>query len=135
VENVNSKVKDTVIPLPATETPMIMRNREMRKSTSGRRRSSLGLRGKRTSSLYNGLCPLPHQSIDTQDFYRHIDAEQSDPVRMRQLLLWCAQKSQSKTSKQAIQLNLPSKKNKPNDGISAIDYLVNNIGKMIMLMR
>jgi hypothetical protein len=73
---------------------------------------------------------LPHQSIDTKDFYRHIDADQSDPVRMRQLLLWCAQKSQSKASKQAIQLNLPTKKNKPSEGISAIDYLVNTIGKM-----
>jgi hypothetical protein len=56
LSEIKTKVKDTIIPLPVTETPMIMRNREMRKSTSNRRRSSLGLRGKRTSTLYNGLC-------------------------------------------------------------------------------
>ncbi|KAJ3083021.1 hypothetical protein HK102_001324 [Quaeritorhiza haematococci] len=69
--------RDTVVPVAVNETPMIKKNKEMRASNvfAGRRRSSLGLRGKR--------------------YYRHIDAEQPDPVRMRQLLVWCAQRAMS----------------------------------------
>ncbi len=46
----------------------------------------------------------PHDSIDTHVYYRHIDSEQSDPVRMRQLLLWCGQKAikKSKEKKQDV---------------------------------
>ncbi|KAJ3039357.1 hypothetical protein HK097_002862 [Rhizophlyctis rosea] len=82
---------DMVIDLPVSDTPMIIKNKEMRNG-KGRRRSSLGLRGKRVSMSNNGLCQPPHMTIDPADFYRHIDAEQSEPVRMRQLLLWCSQR-------------------------------------------
>ncbi|KAI8912093.1 Mis12-Mtw1 protein family-domain-containing protein [Powellomyces hirtus] len=88
---------DYTADLPLTgDTPMIARNKSMREGSGGgggRRRSSLGMRGKRISSAHNGLCPPPHETIDPTDFYRHIDAELSDPNRMRQLLVWCAQRS------------------------------------------
>ncbi|TPX40489.1 hypothetical protein SeMB42_g05971 [Synchytrium endobioticum] len=60
---------------------------------SGRRRSSLGFRGKRVSGSLNGLCPPPHESINPSEYYRHITADDSEPVRMRQLLLWCMHKA------------------------------------------
>ncbi|KAJ3177273.1 hypothetical protein HDU87_004524 [Geranomyces variabilis] len=77
------------------DTPIIARNKSLREAqnSGGRRRSSLGLRGKRTSTAHNGLCPPPHETIDPKSYYRHIDADLSDPIRMRQLLVWCAQKS------------------------------------------
>ncbi|TPX64478.1 hypothetical protein SpCBS45565_g05871 [Spizellomyces sp. 'palustris'] len=83
---------DYTVNLPSSDTPIIERNKQMRNS-GGRRRSSLGLRGKRVSAAHNGLCPPPHETIDPSDFYRHIDAELSDPNRMRQLLVWCAQRT------------------------------------------
>lgn len=34
---------------------------------------------------------LPHQEVDIEDFYKHIEsAGLSEPRRMRQLLTWCA---------------------------------------------
>ncbi|RKP01109.1 hypothetical protein CXG81DRAFT_19064 [Caulochytrium protostelioides] len=57
-----------------------------------RRRSSLGLRGKRTSLTTNGLCPPVHASVAPQHYYKHIDMDQPEPVRMRQLLLWNMQR-------------------------------------------
>ena len=52
----------TKIALPFADTPIIRRNKEMRK-TNGSRRSSLGNRGRRASSLIdtgksNGMGPL-----------------------------------------------------------------------------
>ncbi|KAJ3041929.1 hypothetical protein HDV00_008438 [Rhizophlyctis rosea] len=82
---------DMIIDLPMSDTPMIVKNKDMRNG-GGRRRSSLGLRGKRVSTTNNGLCQPPHMTIDPADFYRHIDVDQSDPVRMRQLLVWCGQR-------------------------------------------
>jgi kinetochore protein Mis13/DSN1 len=35
----------------------------------------------------------PHQSIPSGNFYTLIDAELSDPLRMKQLLTWCGSKS------------------------------------------
>ncbi|KAJ3017534.1 hypothetical protein HKX48_003500 [Thoreauomyces humboldtii] len=100
--------QDYTLEIPLTgDTPMIARNKNMRQTVGGggvgRRRSSIGLRGKRTSTAHNGLCPQPHETIEPEDFYRHIDADLSDPNRMRQLLVWCAQRSlvdrSSETSK------------------------------------
>ena len=84
---------------PATSTP----------TTSSRtmRRSSLGLRGKRAVNgayrkrIIDSYCILnsvfcvasPHQSIPPCNFYTLIDAELSDPLRMKQLLTWCASKT------------------------------------------
>lgn len=105
----------TKVALPAADTPVIQRNKELRgaKSDKGRRRSSLGMRGRRASSLIdsgasNGkhslggvsgkqadcaiaLVALPHREVGTADFYKHIaDDGLPEPRRMRQLLIWCA---------------------------------------------
>lgn len=99
---------------------MIEKNRRMRishdRSSKGRRRSSFDTRGKRVSSLGPGLCRAylilfyffkiiivlltivnlvdePHEDVATGDLYRHISPELSDPLRMKQLLIWLAQRS------------------------------------------
>ncbi|KAI9344652.1 Mis12-Mtw1 protein family-domain-containing protein [Obelidium mucronatum] len=98
------------IPVAVAETPMIIKNRVMRNEllvpvplpilpipskdldTSGRnrRRSSLS-RGKRLSSRGTGIRSAPpHQSIDSREFYKHVDPEESDPIRLRQILAWSA---------------------------------------------
>ena len=161
--------KITRIQLPFADTPVIKRNKEMRKASAdnGHRRSSSGMRGKRASSLIdegrgNGeysakpplsepvsLCSeaqaaplaahapsksrqmsaaqasgllsppsskttaidlamtipksirettadqtihdtaLPHSEVPTQEFFKHISAELTEPRRMRCLLGWC----------------------------------------------
>ncbi|GAD94625.1 Mis12-Mtw1 domain protein [Paecilomyces variotii No. 5] len=105
------------IALPAADTPVIRRNKEMRtdKAKKGQRRSSLGMRGRRASSLidsgasnggktpleergYPGierntdtlLAALPHKEVNAADFYKHIASDLPEPRRMRQLLTWCA---------------------------------------------
>ncbi|KAJ3190425.1 hypothetical protein HDU85_000721 [Gaertneriomyces sp. JEL0708] len=60
-----------------------------------RRRTSVGLRGRRVSHSTNGLCPNPHETIPPATFYRHINADLPDPQRMLQLLLWCASRTKS----------------------------------------
>ncbi|PWY86506.1 hypothetical protein BO94DRAFT_466764 [Aspergillus sclerotioniger CBS 115572] len=84
----------TTIALPLADTPVIQRNREMRGKKSvkgGNRRSSLGMRGRRASSLIDSGASnaLPHKKVDTTDFYKHIAADLPEPRRMRQLLIWC----------------------------------------------
>lgn len=105
------------IALPVADTPVIRRNKEMRteKAKKGQRRSSLGMRGRRASSLIDsgasngGIDPfdepdypgiernadalpaaLPHKEVNTADFYKHIASDLPEPRRMRQLLTWCA---------------------------------------------
>ncbi|KAJ6014726.1 hypothetical protein N7540_009317 [Penicillium herquei] len=83
------------VPLPTADTPVIQRNKEFRgaKSAKGRRRSSLGMRGRRASSLIDSGASnaLPHREVGTADFYKHIaDEGLPEPRRMRQLLIWCA---------------------------------------------
>ena len=98
----------TKIALPFADTPIIRRNKEMRK-TNGSRRSSLGMRGRRASSLIDtgksdGNCylgrridtvtnytiALPHDEVESSEFYKHIESEGlSEPRRMKQLLTWC----------------------------------------------
>lgn len=102
----------TKIALPFADTPVIKRNKAMRegKSGKGERRSSLGFRGRRASSLIetgnsngkldiedlkviktNGMTALPHSEVQVPDFYKHIESEGLlEPRRMRQLLTWCA---------------------------------------------
>lgn len=47
---------DLVEPVPISDTPVIVRNREIRQASNSRRRSSLSSRGKRASqSLSSGL--------------------------------------------------------------------------------
>lgn len=85
----------TKIALPFSDTPVINRNKELRRATAGRRRSSLGLRGRRASSLIdNGQTAIPHHQVQTSQFYKHIEAEGlSEPRRMKQLLTWCGERA------------------------------------------
>ena len=54
MENV---VSEQIITLPVSDTPRIERNKEMR-TMKGRRRSSLGLRGKRITLGNDGICRM-----------------------------------------------------------------------------
>ncbi len=109
----------TKIALPFADTPVIRKNKAMREGNSrkGERRSSLGLRGRRASSLIdsgnsNGelfttrycegrqllmeTLALPHCEVEVADFYKHIESEGlTEPRRMRQLLTWCATRAMS----------------------------------------
>ncbi|KAL1892957.1 hypothetical protein Cpir12675_004325 [Ceratocystis pirilliformis] len=85
------------IALPLSDTPIINRNKEMRKKGGGRRRSSLGMRGRRASSLTSmGHSALPHKEVKEAEFYKHIEAEGlPEPHRMKQLLTWCGERALS----------------------------------------
>jgi kinetochore protein Mis13/DSN1 len=82
------------IALPFSDTPIINRNKELRRKGTGGRRSSLGLRGRRASSLIDmGHSAIPHQQVESSQFYKHIEAEGlSEPRRMKQLLIWCGER-------------------------------------------
>ncbi|KAI1085240.1 Mis12-Mtw1 protein family-domain-containing protein [Whalleya microplaca] len=82
------------IALPFSDTPIINRNKEMRRKTGGRR-SSLGMRGRRASSLIeNGHSAIPHKEVDPSQFYKHIEADGlTEPRRMKQLLTWCGERA------------------------------------------
>lgn len=95
-----------MIALPMSDTPVINRNKEMRKkggsgsATSpggGGRRSSLGTRGRRASSLMSsGQTAIPHREVKTTEFYKHIEAEGlPEPRRMKALLTWCGERALS----------------------------------------
>ena len=102
----NAPPDTTKIALPFADTPIIRRNKEMRKGSNESRRSSLSNRGRRASSLIdsgtsNGLSisfksvislttlALPHEQVEAADFYKHIESGLLEPRRMRQLLMWC----------------------------------------------
>jgi Mis12-Mtw1 protein family len=63
-------IKDTVVALPVSDTPIIRRNQDLRQQANGRRRSSLGLRGNRTSSIGNGFegTDLPTRRTNPQRY-------------------------------------------------------------------
>ncbi|KHN96991.1 Mis12-Mtw1 family protein [Metarhizium album ARSEF 1941] len=87
---------ESKIALPMSDTPVINRNKEMRKKAGkGNRRSSLGSRGRRASSLIeNGQTATPHRDVNTAEFYKHIEAEGLlEPKRMKQLLMWCGERA------------------------------------------
>ncbi|KAF2011548.1 hypothetical protein BU24DRAFT_376797 [Aaosphaeria arxii CBS 175.79] len=86
----------TKIMLPFADTPVITRNKEMRKaSKDGHRRSSSGLRGRRASSLIDsGLSnALPHSEVEVREFYKYIEQSLPEPRRMKQLLTWCGSRA------------------------------------------
>jgi kinetochore protein Mis13/DSN1 len=93
----DSAVESAQIALPISDTPIINRNKEMRKKGTGNRRSSLGMRGRRASSLIeNGHNAIPHREVETSEFYKHIEAEGLvEPRRMKQLLTWCGERALS----------------------------------------
>ncbi|KAF2112929.1 kinetochore protein Mis13 [Lophiotrema nucula] len=87
-----SKRRETKIMLPFADTPVITRNKEMRKGNKdGHRRSSTGLRGRRASSLIeSGMSnALPHSEVESREFYKYIEQSLPEPRRMKQLLTWC----------------------------------------------
>ncbi|KAL8872778.1 MAG: hypothetical protein Q9174_001654, partial [Haloplaca sp. 1 TL-2023] len=80
------------VSLPFADTPIIRRNKEMRKGAeNGSRRSSLGMRGRRASSLIDSgkSDALPHDEVETSEYYKHIESSLTEPRRMKQLLTWC----------------------------------------------
>ncbi|KAF2190195.1 hypothetical protein K469DRAFT_699805 [Zopfia rhizophila CBS 207.26] len=86
----------TKIMLPFADTPVITRNKEMRKGNkNGHRRSSTGLRGRRASSLIDsGLSnALPHSEVEVREFYKYIEQSLPEPRRMKQLLTWCGSRA------------------------------------------
>jgi kinetochore protein Mis13/DSN1 len=92
---VNSGDHATMITLPFSDTPVINRNKELRKKGNGSRRSSLAMRGRRASSLIeSGHSALPHREVETHEFYKHIEAEGlTEPRRMKQLLTWVGERA------------------------------------------
>ncbi|KAL2071203.1 hypothetical protein VTL71DRAFT_12438 [Oculimacula yallundae] len=93
---VDHSKQSTLIALPFSDTPVINRNKELRKKggNGGARRSSLGMRGRRASSLIdNGHSAIPHREVESSEFYKHIEAEGlSEPRRMKQLLTWTGER-------------------------------------------
>lgn len=93
------------IALPISDTPIIQRNAEYRKKgaagAGGGRRSSMGLRGKRASSLIeSGHSAIPHREVSASEFFKHIESEGlSEPRRMKQLLTWCGERALSEKPK------------------------------------
>ncbi|KAJ1334390.1 hypothetical protein BSLG_007545 [Batrachochytrium salamandrivorans] len=106
---------DMTLPILATDTPKIIKNKEFREGGGRRRRSSMGMRGKRVSSFNSNTFGMPHETIASEEYYRLLDAEQSDPVRMRQLLVWCAHKAMN---------DIP---NRLSNGSASTDLLVREI--------
>lgn len=88
-------VASSKITLPMSDTPIINRNKEMRKKGGSTRRSSLGSRGRRASSLIeNGQTAIPHREVNPAEFYKHIESDGlPEPRRMKQLLTWCGERS------------------------------------------
>lgn len=82
----------TTIALPFSDTPVLNRNKALRQTTA--RRSSLGLRGRRASSLIDsGHTATPHAAVPADEFYKHIESSLPEPRRMRQLLTWCGERA------------------------------------------
>ncbi|KAJ8121766.1 hypothetical protein O1611_g10015 [Lasiodiplodia mahajangana] len=96
VQRIEEVPEGQKIALPFSDTPIINRNKEMRKKT-GNRRSSVGMRGRRASSLMNsGQTAIPHREVNASEFYKHIESEGLvEPRRMKHLLIWCAERSLS----------------------------------------
>lgn len=83
---------EAVVPVPDSETPMIRKNKELRAAQE--RRSSLGMRGQRaSSSLGRGEISIPHHSVDSAVFYKHISSTLPEPIRARHLLVFCAKRA------------------------------------------
>lgn len=88
-------VESAKIKLPMSDTPIINRNKEMRKKGNTSRRSSLGSRGRRASSLFeSGQTAIPHREVNPSEFYKHIEADGLiEPRRMKHLLVWCGERA------------------------------------------
>ena len=109
------------------ETPRIERNKMMRSESGSARRKSSLTRGKRISMsyansgvisewghMYDGLLlrsPLtnleaqPHTAVKDSDLYKHVDVEQPEPQRARQLLIWCARRAMDELTEEQKQVS------------------------------
>lgn len=93
------------IALPFSDTPINDRNKDFRRGraagAAGGRRSSVGLRGRRASSLIeSGHSAIPHREVGASEFFKHIESEGlSEPRRMKQLLTWCGERALSEKPK------------------------------------
>ncbi|EEB07260.1 kinetochore protein Mis13 [Schizosaccharomyces japonicus yFS275] len=85
------KNEEVIIALPENDTPVIAKNQKLRKASE--RRSSLSQRGKRASSIGLGFEALPHADVPTSEYHRHISADLSEPLRMKQLIIWSGSNS------------------------------------------
>lgn len=93
----------STVPVPLNDTPMIKKNREMRREQSERRKSSMGQASARvTESFGAGILANPHPSVDYPEFYTHISPELPEALRIRQLLVWCSSRALSSTSAPTI---------------------------------
>lgn len=94
-KSIESSHESTKIALPFSDTPVANRNKELRKrGGSIGRRSSLGLRGRRASSLIDhGHSAIPHREVDPAEFYKHIEEGLMESRRMKQLLTWCGERA------------------------------------------
>ncbi|KAL7409656.1 Mis12-Mtw1 protein family-domain-containing protein [Mrakia frigida] len=78
---------DSTVPIQISDTPMIRKNQEMRKNVS--KRNSFSQRGARASASFGkGEATTPHAQVDTSSFYKHIDGEEPEAIRMRHLLVF-----------------------------------------------
>lgn len=92
IQPVDKPLDPIKVSLPFADTPIIRRNKEMRRGAeNGSRRSSLGMRGRRASSLIDSgkSDALPHEEVESSEFYKHIESSLTEPRRMKQLLTWC----------------------------------------------
>ncbi|GMM39012.1 hypothetical protein DASC09_063510 [Saccharomycopsis crataegensis] len=108
-------------PLQISESPVHRRNKELRAKSN--RRSSLGNRGKRTSSIGNGFEVSPHDDVLPSNFYKHLDQDLPEPHRMRQLLTWCF--------KRQFEIDKSKSKQQKAKKLSNEDLIAENIAKVI----
>lgn len=80
-----------------SDTPVINSNKQMRKKGSLSRRSGLGFRGRRVSSLIlAGQPAIPHGEVHAAEFYEHMEADRlPESRRMNQLLVWRGERALS----------------------------------------
>lgn len=90
--HVEKKRNEVKINMLFAETPIIRKNKQIRNiaAAESHRRSSSSLRGHRASSLMESRSSsaLLHPTVPSEDFYKHIGQELSEPQRMRTLLIW-----------------------------------------------
>lgn len=82
------------IPKRIDDSTLIAKHKQVSAHKEQARRSSFGQRGKRVSGSFESGDPvMPHESVPSDRFYRHIDADLPEPVRARHLLVWCARRA------------------------------------------
>ncbi|GJJ06638.1 hypothetical protein Clacol_000832 [Clathrus columnatus] len=147
VKDVSTISHDTDVfqPLPSRDTPVIERNRIMRREPI-EGRPSLGRRGKRASSSFEnkGLIPQPHPTLDPANFHKHIDLELPDAHRTRHLLVWCASRATNSNSGSSSSLpesssssstSLPPLPPLTAEGMSVLRDVQKEVQKMLLEQR